>query len=121
MARIMVVEDFEPTLLALESVLTRAGHQAILARDGAGVVEQVRADPPDLLITDILMPEKDGLVLIQEIRRFNPALPILAISGGGVKVGADYLDFAADFGANGVLVKPFRWQDLLDQVDALLA
>jgi len=121
MAKILVVEDFESTLLALESVLTRAGHRVILARDGAGVVEQVRADPPDVLITDILMPEKDGLALIQEIRQFNPALPILAISGGGEKVGANYLDYAADFGANDVLIKPFRWQDLLDKVDALLA
>lgn len=120
MAKVLVIDDFEPTLLAMQEALQNAGYEVLTARDGLGVAERVRQSPPDVLVTDILMPNEDGLALIREIRSFNKALPIIAISGGGSRVGSHYLQVAAEFGANAVLTKPFRWEELLTLLKALV-
>ena len=85
--------------LAVAQQLTRAGHTVATAGDGEEAVEAFAAAPPDLLLIDILMPKKGGLVAISEIRKQSPEVPILAMSGGGERSGIDVLsdlDFDAD-------------------------
>jgi DNA-binding NarL/FixJ family response regulator len=92
--------------------------EAANGRDG---VKLHRSDPADMVITDLFMPEQDGIETIQQIREFAPETPILAMSGGGSRGQTDSLADAALFGAHGVLQKPFSPEDLEKAVGALLA
>lgn len=120
MGKILVVDDYEMTLFAMRTLLEQGGHQVITARNGKGVADLIRRVKPDLMITDILMPEQDGLGLIGEVREFDTALPIIAVSGGGMAVGTNYLDYARDMGANAILTKPFRQGELMELVKQLI-
>ena len=75
---------------------------------------------PDLLITDLLMPEKEGIELIQEVRRNHPKMPIIAISGAQTDKTGIYLKMAGSLGADYVLAKPFALKDLLNTVKQAL-
>lgn len=96
--------------------------EVVIAKNGAEGLAFMKARLFDLLITDLLMPEKDGIETILEIRRADARLPILAISGGG-RYGArsDLLGMARKLGANGALEKPFSKEELLAAVDRCLA
>ena len=85
-----------------------------------GAVEHLRSADPDLLITDIFMPEMEGIETIQRVRALKPHLPIIAISGF-MFGSADYLEIAEKFGAIATLKKPFRPAELLELVSRLLA
>jgi DNA-binding NtrC family response regulator len=93
-------------------LVTRAlrgdGHAVAEAPNGIVGLRLLREMPIDLVITDILMPEQDGLETITEILRVRPSLPIIAISGGGVGSGGAYLSLAMTLGAKCVLEKPFE-------------
>ena len=95
--------------------------EVVIAKNGAEGLAFMKARRFDLLITDLLMPEKDGIETILEIRRADARLPILAISGGG-RYGArsDLLGMARKLGANGALEKPFSKEELLAAVDRCL-
>jgi CheY-like chemotaxis protein len=100
-------------------MLARAGHEVTEAADGAEGLASVRAHMPDVIITDILMPNKEGIETIRDVRREAPGLPILVISGNP---GSDlYMQMAKLLGAHAALAKPFRSAELLRAVDALLA
>jgi DNA-binding response OmpR family regulator len=100
--------------------LTRSGYQVTEARDGAEGLRIHRGDPADLIITDVVMPEKEGLETILELRKEFPALKILAISGGGRNQPGDYLPVARKLGANRTLAKPFARAELLAAIRELL-
>ena len=120
MARIIVIED-EPAIRRLVSrILSRSGHEIREAGNGRDGVQLHRSDPADLVITDLFMPEQDGIETIQQIREFAPATPILAMSGGGARGGTDCLADAELLGAQGVLSKPFSPDDLERAVATLL-
>jgi DNA-binding NtrC family response regulator len=120
MARILVIDD-EPGIRAvLQAVLTRGGHTVLSANDGAIGLAAFIADRPDLVITDIIMPEKEGIETIRAIRKLDPLVPIIAISGGGRTANADYLPLAAKFGATATLPKPFGAAAVLDLVKEIL-
>lgn len=122
MARILVIDDDQQFREMITLILEGAGHQVVTAADGTSGVESCRAHPQDLIITDIFMPEKDGLETIQELRVFNPNLKILAISGGSLCFGSKFGIHIADLlGANRTLSKPLRRQELLGAVESLLA
>jgi CheY-like chemotaxis protein len=76
--------------------------------------------PPDLIVTDIVMPNMEGLEVILALRKSHPAIPIIAVSGGGALKDQDYLDFAAKLGAAATLTKPFRREELLRLVHGIL-
>jgi CheY-like chemotaxis protein len=104
------------------AMLEIAGHDVKEAESGVDGVKYYRASPADIVITDIVMPEMDGLETIQALIGINPAVKILAISGGGRMLdGKTYLSIAAKFGTKTVLNKPFFRQELLDTVDNILA
>jgi DNA-binding NtrC family response regulator len=121
MGRIMIVEDDRAVRELLREILKRAGHEVVDAGNGKEAMALYRRSPTDLVITNILMPEKEGLETIQELTREDPDVKIIAISGGGQIGPADYLEVARRFGAMRTFSKPFDRKELLKAVDELLA
>ncbi len=105
----------------LRRMLHQAGHQVSEAGNGAEGIDSYERDPPDLIITDILMPEKDGIETIITLHRADPDLPNNAISGGGRSGGMDFLCSAEKLGARHTLAKPFRGDQLLNAVSESLS
>ncbi len=121
MASILVIDD-EPQLRGmLRLVLERAGHNVYDAPNGKVGVVVFRQNKIDLTVTDILMPEKEGIETISELKRIAPHAKIIAISGGGRTKNLDFLTVARKMGADRSLAKPFRPQELVDLIDELLA
>jgi CheY-like chemotaxis protein len=104
----------------VQKMLERAGYIVTSTGDGRSALEQYGSNPTDLVITDLIMPETDGLEMIQELRRINPDVRILAISGGGRVDAEEYLSVARKFGAVEVLSKPFTGQELKRAVETAL-
>jgi DNA-binding response OmpR family regulator len=117
MAHILVIEDDEHMRGSLAQTLERLGHRVTTAVDGRAGVESAAAAPPDLVITDLIMPEKEGLETIVELRQQHPLVRIIAMSGGGRLSNEDYLHLAKRFGAHFTLAKPFT----RDELKAVLA
>ena len=121
MARILVVDDVELERFVIRVYLESAGHQVAEAGNGVEAIAAQDADPFDLVITDIVMPEKEGVETIIELKRAYPALKIIAISSGGAGRNADYLKLAEEFGADKIIPKPIPKDVLLEQVNACLS
>lgn len=116
MSRILIVEDTRLMRDSLVDVLTELDHEVVTAENGAEAVNMIAAGQVfDLIITDIIMPEMDGIEAIMEVQTMCPETPIIAISGGSARLEkAAGLDTAKRLGAVAVLEKPF-------EIDALLA
>ncbi|MBM3225343.1 MAG: response regulator [Candidatus Tectomicrobia bacterium] len=121
MRRILLIEDDPLARDMLRQMLERAGYKVVEAEDGRTGIQHFQATAIDLIITDILMPDQDGLETIQELRRLDPDAKIIAISGGGQTGLLDLLPIAEKLGAQATLRKPLRRQELLDAVSQLLA
>ena len=120
MARILVVDDEELARFTIREILTKAGHEIEEAENGKQAIERQKAEPFDLIVTDIVMPGKDGVETIAELKRDVPAPIILAISAGGPTGDADFLKRAESAGADDILVKPFSEEELVQKVDECL-
>jgi CheY-like chemotaxis protein len=120
MSRILIIEDDSEVREYLESVLSRAGYEVLSAANGKEGVELFREKPVDLVVTDIIMPEKDGIETIMDLRRANPQLKVIAISGGGRAEPENYLHSAKLLGASRTMKKPFTNQEMLSAIDELL-
>ena len=90
------------------------------ARVGQEALDRFQREPADLVITDLIMPDVDGLEIIQALRRIDPRVRIMAISGGGRVEAGEYLSVARKFGASEVLSKPFTAEELKQAVEAVL-
>ena len=122
MACILIVDDEPAVRGTLRGMLERRGYEITEACNGAEAMKQFVAGPPDLLIIDIIMPERDGVETIRAIRGAGWRTPIIAISGGGGRVGSRLmLDTAAILGADGRITKPVRSAELLAAVEGCLA
>ncbi|MGD2125383.1 MAG: response regulator [Desulfobacteraceae bacterium] len=120
MARILVIEDEEEIRSMLGQVLEDAGYEVEEAPNGMEGIRLCREKPVDLLITDMIMPKKEGMETILDIKAEFPDVKIIAISGGG-KIGPQpYLQIAQGFGAIRVFSKPFRIEELLAAIRRLL-
>ncbi len=120
MARILVIDD-EPTVRRyFARVLDMAGHEVDVAENGREGMRMFRAHRPDLVITDILMPESDGIETITELKQDFPDTKIIAISGGGAVGPHGYLKAAELLGADVVLEKPIKATELRETVNELL-
>lgn len=120
MARILLIDDDETVRYALKQVEERAGHQVEEASDGQVGVEKFEVHKPDLVITDIIMPNQEGIETIIKLRRLAPEVVIIAMSGGGRTGNRDFLTMAEKLGAAKVIAKPFRPKELVEAVAALL-
>lgn len=119
--RILLVDDNDQLRRLLARVLDRAGYRVIEARHGGEALAHQRREPADLVITDLIMPEKEGIETILELRQVNPQTRIIAMSGGGRVNATDYLTLAAALGASRTMAKPFSEEELLTAVREALA
>jgi DNA-binding NtrC family response regulator len=118
---ILVVDDDQPTQRVLQLWLELHGHKVICASGGKAALAILAASTVDLVITDVLMPDGNGLDLISKIRQRDDALPVLAISGGGLHVtSATCLQQAHTAGAQALLLKPFKQDQLLNAMRYVL-
>jgi DNA-binding response OmpR family regulator len=115
-----VLDDEVEILKLLRAVLTSEGHSVATAGDGVRGVAAFEELQPDLVITDIVMPEQEGMETILKIRRLDQRVPILAISGNTGCTSGDYLDVANTLGADRTLAKPFSPSQLVKIVDEML-
>ena len=120
MARILVIDDDELVRAALVLLLERAGHEVLEACDGTNAVRILKVDLPDLVVTDIIMPEIEGFQVIREIRKVAPGLKIIAISGAASIGSRDILDLARELGADRAFAKPIDRQEFMASVAHLL-
>jgi DNA-binding response OmpR family regulator len=122
MAKVLVIDDDAAMRRMITRVLTDAQHQVIEAVDGRDGLRKFRAEAPEIIVTDIVMPEQEGIQTIREIRAGGSTVGIIAISGGGGSGdGALYLTIAEELGADAVLQKPFRLAELVAVVDRILS
>jgi len=122
MARILIIDDEQLFRQMLRQMLELGGHKVTEACEGGQGIEVYRKEPADLVITDIFMPEKEGISTIQELKQEFPDVKVIAVTGGGNKrCGFEYLRFAENVGADKTLNKPFERQEILDAIDELLA
>jgi YesN/AraC family two-component response regulator len=120
MALIIIVDDDAHIQLALRQIVESAGHRVIEASNGQDAIDLFAEFHPDLVITDVFMPHTDGIEAIRAIRQITPSAKIIAISGGYIGSGWNYLDSVVVLGANLALQKPFTCTQLLSAIDRLL-
>ncbi|MCR4376632.1 MAG: response regulator [Rhodospirillales bacterium] len=116
MSRILVIDDEELARFTIREILESAGFEVDEAENGRIGVEKQQATPFDLIITDIIMPEKEGVETIIDLKQEFPNLRIIAISGGGRTRNLDFLKLSERFGASKLLAKPFTEGQLLEAV-----
>ena len=119
--RVLVIDDDGQVRSMLCEMLRHAGYEALDADNGKSGLEMLRRDVYDVLITDIFMPEKEGIEIIMEVRRDFPSIKILAVSGGSPRMPADFLTTAKMVGAHKTLHKPILQRDLLSALDEICA
>ncbi len=116
---ILVVDDEAEISASLQERLTMEGYHVLTASDGRKGLQAYHEQRVDLVITDVLMPELDGLEVVRSLRRLDTAIPIIVMSGGGDR-DLDFLIEATEFGATRTLSKPFRLEELVLMVHDLL-
>ena len=116
MARILIVDDDESDRLFERAILEDQGHTLLFAKDGEAALKAYRDSDIDLVVTDLYMPEVNGLRLIKQLKTMDPAVLIIAASG----VAKGQLDRALQLGARKVLAKPLDPHALVDAVRELL-
>ena len=118
--RVLVIDDNDLVRKTLRRALEDADFEVVEAADGAEGISSYEAEPFDVVVTDLVMPVKEGIETIIELRRTDPEVRIVAISGASRIAGHEYLNVAKKFGADRVLPKPFRSKALLEVVRDLL-
>lgn len=115
--RVLIIDDEVPLRQSMRRMLESAGHQVIEADNGKAGLDAYRKQPTDVVVTDIIMPQKEGIETIRELRLIDPNVRIVAVSGGGRTQNMDFLVIAGKLGATETLAKPFRKEELLACVE----
>ncbi len=121
MARVLLVDDDLQIRDMLKLTLQRDGHEVTEAENGIQAVQRYESGVTDLVITDIVMPEKEGIETIMELRSLDPLVKIIAISGGGRINPDDYLNWARRFGVRYTFTKPVDREELRQAIEELMA
>jgi len=120
MARILIIDDDDTLRGIIVKSLTHAGHQVTQTNNGRKGVEMFRANPTELVVTDMVMPEQEGMETIKILHREFPQLKIIAMSGG-LDGSELYLGLTKRLGASYTLSKPFTLQQLKEAIDLVMA
>ncbi len=119
-SRILLIDDEEPFRKTIAKFLLRAGYEVVEAQNGERGLRAANYEQFDAVLTDIIMPDMEGLEFIRRFRALDPAVPIVAMSGGGRVCGVQPLKVAKMLGAKEVLFKPFERAELLEAMQAVL-
>ncbi|MGA3006374.1 MAG: response regulator [Opitutaceae bacterium] len=119
MLRILLVDDEDAYRQMMTQTLTEMGYEVMEARNGKEAVQVHELCPADAVLTDLIMPDTDGIEIIREFKRIHPSVKIIAMSGGGWVGTRDYLKAAKLIGADETLTKPFSKQELSDALERL--
>jgi len=117
--RILIVDDHEDLRTMLQAWFKAEGHVVAVAPDGGAALDLLERDPADIVITDLCMPETDGIEMIVELKKRFPKIPIIAMSGWTSSGGVDYLHVAREIGAVRTLRKPFEPAELSKIINEL--
>ena len=120
MATILIIDDHEAFRILIRKILSRDGHEVKEAENGKSGLRLYQRDPTPIVITDIFMPEMDGLEFMREIREFNPEVKLVVISGGGMVRTKEAFLFAGELGADRVFTKPFEAREFQVAIRELL-
>ena len=118
---ILVVDDDPDLLQSLRVLLETYDYTVAIAGNAAAALAAVTERPPDVVLTDIYMPDADGFELINALREKNATVPVIAMSGGGRVGGYDNLSIATHLGAAAVIDKPFSNASLIDTIERVIA
>ena len=118
--KVIVIDDDPAVRSVLVAAFNRAGCETRWAVDGRAGVKLFNAEPAHLVVTDIVMPNQEGIETILQLKRCEPAPRVIAISGGGRLGGRDFLLWASHLGADATLAKPFRTSELIEVARTLL-
>ena len=121
MVRVVIIDDEPLVCDTIADVLKQGGYEVDIAHNGARGIELAQESQVSAVVADVVMPNMDGLEVIQELRKVNQAVKIIAMSGGGRHGNFDYLKSAARLGADKVLYKPFNTEELLDALEECLS
>jgi two-component system response regulator (stage 0 sporulation protein F) len=122
MAKILVVDDEEPIRMLLSKILRKENHEVMECDNGLSACEAFNQGEIDLIITDLVMPEQNGIEMIMQLRKSHPMLKVIAISGGsGFSGQIDLLSVAKLLGAKHIIRKPFSVDDIRNAVNDTLA
>ncbi|QQG35494.1 MAG: response regulator [Micavibrio aeruginosavorus] len=119
-SKILVIDDDELIRMTCRNILKKMNYTVIEAENGVKGLEQFRKEAPQIVITDMLMPDKEGLETISEIRAKNAKVKIIAMSGGGATQNMNFLNLAKQIGADMVLSKPFKPEELMSAIKGVL-
>lgn len=119
--KILIIDDDSAVRFTLKKILMGAGYEVIVAVDGKSALQLFNLERPDLVITDIIMPVQEGIETIIALKSLEPSTRIVAISGGGRISQQDLLRMAGRLGADAVMQKPFREEELIKVVKEKLA
>ena len=114
--KILIVDDNEDYLVVLDEYLTKQGYDVVCCYDGKDAQEKFAEFLPDIVVTDIVMPNVDGIELLLSLRKINPEISVIAMSGGNRGYAGSYLQMAEKLGANVILNKPFELSTLLEEI-----
>jgi CheY-like chemotaxis protein len=120
MAHILIIDDDDQFRTMVRQLMERNGHEVKEASGGKEGIRLYRESPTDIIITDLIMPGKDGIETIQELKKDFPDIKIIAVSGGGRLGPQDYLHLAKMLGARRTLTKPIKLSELLNAIEELL-
>ena len=120
MKNILIIDDDKSLRLLLKEKIEKQGYNIIEASNGKEGIDLYHKNNIDLIITDLIMPEKEGIETIIELRKENSNIKIIAISGGGYFNPEDYLEAAEGLGAIKTFMKPIKYDKLIDYINKLL-
>ncbi len=120
MTHILIIDDEQPIRLMLRKLFESEGYTVTEASNGREGLKRYHENPADLIITDIIMPDKEGTETIMELKKENPAIKIIAMSGGGKNKPDGYLHTAKLLGAKQTFEKPIRKDALLEAIKKLI-
>jgi DNA-binding NtrC family response regulator len=116
---VLLADDDKLVLASFRYAFDRKGYRVLLAENGNVALQHLESGPVDIVFLDILMPQKEGLETLLEMRQRFPAVPVYVMSGGGVRNTHDFLAVAEKFGATGILRKPVTPAVLIELIEGL--
>lgn len=121
MIKILLVDDEIITRKTLSLALAREGYDVVAAEEGGHAIRLLKKYTPDVVITDIIMPERNGIEVILEIKKNYPSIKIIAISGGGRLHANTHLNVARDLGVAAVMLKPIKIEELKAAIEQCMS